>query len=327
MNSVALDTLLNPFMKLFEEANLNEILINSPTDIWIDKNGIFEKRAIDFIDINYLTNLANVIAQYTAQFISAEKPLLSASLSNGLRVQIVFKPICGTDNIVMSIRNNYKKLLTIDTLNEGGTFNSVSLQKKDTIYADLQKNLTEGKYIDFIKSAVENKKNILISGGASSGKTTLLNACLNHINTSERIITIEDVNEITLPNHLNKLHMIASRGQGVSQVSTINLIEASLRLRPDRIIVGELNGEEGLSFLRAINTGHTGSLATIHANSAVLAIEQLKLMIMQNNSNSLTMKDIHDYIYNMIDIIIHMKKNSSGARYIEEIWLNPTKIS
>ena len=144
---------------------------------------------------------------------------------------------------------------------------------------------TETKKIkEFLEYAVISKKNIIISGGTSTGKTTFTNATLRAIPSEERIITVEDAREIVLNDHPNRVHLIASKGgQGRAKVTTQDLIEACLRLRPDRIIVGELRGAEAFSFLRAINTGHPGSISTLHADSPAMALEQIKLMVMQAN--------------------------------------------
>lgn len=328
MTSVALDYLLNPFIDLFKEDGLNEILINRPGELWIDKKGVFERREVAFVDLSYLTNLSNAVAQYSSQFVSSENPLLSASLSNGLRIQVVFKPISGPNNIALAIRNSYQKKISLEDLNKNNIFAHVKeVYSQDAeVYKNMRSLSSNKKYFDLILYAIKNRRNIIVSGGTSSGKTTFLNACLNEIDTNERIVTIEDVQEINLANHENKLHLVSSKGsQGVSNVAVIDLIEASLRLRPDRIIVGELRGVEAFSFLRALNTGHPGSIATIHSDSPIMALDQLKLMVMQKNLG-LTISDIENYIYNVLDLVIQCKKGSNGLRYIDDIWINDRKF-
>lgn len=327
MTSVALESLLNPFFDLFKEDSLNEILINKPGELWIEKAGVFEKRLVDFINLDYLVNLSNVVAQYTSQFISSHQPLLSASLSNGLRIQIVFKPVAGPNNIALAIRNNFQKKLSLKYLHENHMFDYIkeSANVNLEVYNILRDMIDKKQYFESILYAIKKRKNIIVSGGTSSGKTTFLNACLNEIPSHERIITVEDVNEIILPNHENKLHLVASKGnQGVANVGIIDLIEASLRLRPDRLIVGELRGIEAFSFLRAINTGHPGSIATLHADNPMMALKQLELMVMQKNLG-LNIDDIEKYILSSLDIVIQCKKSSKGIRYIDDIWLNDQK--
>ena len=168
--------------------------------------------------------------------------------------------------------------------------------------------------------SVSERKNIIISGGTSTGKTTFTNACMQAIPSVERLISVEDAKEIDLSGHPNSVSLIASRGgQGRANVSTQDLIEACLRLRPDRIIVGELRGTEAFSFLRAINTGHPGSISTLHADTPEMAIQQMKLMVMQAGLG-MPPDDVLNYIRNVVDIIVQLKRGDKGRRYISEIY-------
>jgi type IV secretion system protein VirB11 len=174
------------------------------------------------------------------------------------------------------------------------------------------------RYREFLEAALRAKKNILISAGTSAGKTTFLNACLKGISTEERIITIEDTREVTPPQP-NRLHLLASRGgQGRAKVTPQQLLEASLRLRPDRIILGELRGAEAFTFLRAINSGHPGSITTIHADSPRLAVEQLALMVMQADLG-MERPQILEYVKSIIPIVIQLRRDNQGRRSISLI--------
>jgi type IV secretion system protein VirB11 len=188
---------------------------------------------------------------------------------------------------------------------------------KDTLLLQM---LDERKIKEFLQSAVRWRKNIIISGGTSTGKTTFTNAVLSAIDPSERLITIEDAREINLEHHKNRVHLLASKGgQGRSNVSTQDLVESCLRLRPERIIVGELRGAEAFSFLRAINTGHPGSISTLHADNPAMAIEQLKLMVMQAGLG-MPPGEIKDYIKSVVDIIVQLKKGANSVRYVSEVY-------
>jgi type IV secretion system protein VirB11 len=159
-----------------------------------------------------------------------------------------------------------------------------------------------------------------VSGGTSTGKTTFLNAVMKAVPVEERIITCEDAREIMIDHLPNHVHLMASKGgQGRAQVTTQDLIEACLRLRPDRIMVGELRGKEAFSYLRAVNTGHPGSISTLHADTPVLAIEQLILMIMQAGLG-VTREQIKDYVETVINVIIQLKRGEKGRRYVSEIY-------
>jgi type IV secretion system protein VirB11 len=180
--------------------------------------------------------------------------------------------------------------------------------------------LDQGAVKEFIKEAIKNKKNVIVSGGTSTGKTTFVNAALKEIPEMERIITVEDAREIKLDHILNRVHLLASKGgQGLAKVTTQDLIEACLRLRPDRIIVGELRGAEAFSFLRAVNTGHPGSISTLHADTPQLALEQLILMVMQAGLG-ITRDQIANYVENVIHVIIQLKRGKGGKRFVSEIY-------
>jgi type IV secretion system protein VirB11 len=202
-----------------------------------------------------------------------------------------------------------------------GMFDNASVgeveDKNDLILAKL---LQLGHIKDFLARAVIYKKNIIISGGTSTGKTTFTNAMIRAIPHEERLITVEDAREINLSSHPNRVHLLASKGaQGRAKVTTQDLIEACLRLRPERIIVGELRGSEAFSFLRAINTGHPGSISTLHADTPRMALEQLKMMVMQAGLG-MTPTEITSYIKNVVDIIVQLKRGAKGRRYISEIY-------
>lgn len=205
-----------------------------------------------------------------------------------------------------------------------GAFDNTATEKViDKNNEILNNYLKEKKIKEFLRHAVIYKKNVIVSGGTSTGKTTFTNAMLQEIPSDERLITCEDAREIVLNNHPNRLHLLASKGgQGRAKVTIQDLIEACLRLRPDRIIVGELRGVEAFSFLRAINTGHPGSISTLHADAPMMAIEQLKLMVMQAGLG-LPPDQIKEYIMRVVNIIVQLKRGEKGRRYVSEIYFKP----
>ena len=265
-----------------------------------------------------------MIAQSTEQTISEENPLLSGTLPNGFSIQVVISPACEAGTIGISIRKPSTINLDLDAYEKLGAFDSTATKKVvDENDAILKEYLEQKKIKEFLKHAVVNKKNIIISGGKSTGKTTFTNAMLREIPWDERLITCEDAREIVLNDHPNKLHLLASKGgQGRAKVTTQDLIEACLRLRPDRIIVGDLRGSEAFSFLRAINTGHPGSISTLHADTPLMAIEQLKLMVMQAGLG-LPPAQIKEYIMQVVNIVVQLKRAEKARRYISEIYFNP----
>jgi type IV secretion system protein VirB11 len=321
MSLTALDTYLTPLRSVFDRDGVSEISINRPGEAWIEMRGDMIREDLPELTLNHLKTMARLIAQSTDQGISEENPLLSATLPDGYRVQIVFPPACADGKVAFSIRKPTVMQLNLDTYEALGAFQStVSRREADPVDKELRNLLDTGAIKDFLKLAVRAKKNIIVSGGTSTGKTTFVNAALREIPIGERIITCEDAREVNLEHIPNCVHLLSSKGgQGRAKVTTQDLIEACLRLRPDRIIVGELRGSEAFSFLRAVNTGHPGSVSTLHADTPQLAIEQLCLMVMQAGLG-ITREQIKEYVENVIQVIVQLKRGDKGRRYVSEVY-------
>lgn len=322
MQYTALNKYLEPLELLFQDGDINEISINKPGEVWVEKNGEIVRKELPELDFSHLKGIAKLVAQATEQSLSGEFPLLSASLPNECRVQIVLPPVAESGKVIISIRKPSGAQLSLGEYDKMGAFEE--LKRRDVVSdvdVHLRKLLKGGEIKDFLELAVREKKNLIVSGGTSTGKTTFANSLLQEIPTHERIITVEDAREVVLSKHPNSVHLVASKGgQGRANVTTQDLIEACLRLRPDRIIVGELRGAEAFSFLRAINTGHPGSISTLHADAPKMAIEQLKLMVMQAGLG-IPPGQIKEYIMNVIDVIVQLKRTSRGKRFVSEILL------
>ena len=321
MSVAALDSYLLPLKQILDRDGVNEVSINRPHEVWIELKGDMIREELPTFDLEHLKSLGRLVAQATEQRLSEEEPLLSATLPSGYRIQIVFPPACEQGSVVISIRKPSSLKWSLEDYDKMGMFDSTSVgeveDKNDLILAKL---LKLNRIKDFLHRAVLYKKNIIISGGTSTGKTTFTNAVIRSIPHEERLITVEDAREVDLTSHPNRVHLIASKGgQGRSKVTTQDLIEACLRLRPERIIVGELRGSEAFSFLRAINTGHPGSISTLHADTPKMAIEQLKMMVMQAGLG-MTPSEITSYIKNVVDIVVQLKRGGKGRRYISEVY-------
>ena len=320
----ALDTYLAPLKKLLDEEGIQEISVNRPGEAWVERYGDMTHELLPEMTLEHMRGLANLIAQSTSQAISEEKPLLSANLPGGYRVQIIIPPACDA-GVVMAIRKQTTLNMDLDKYEQLGAFESTKtgMGHQDPADAILSDLYAKGDAKAFITKAVQSRKNIIISGGTSTGKTTFMNAALKALPVMDRIITVEDVREVNIEHIPNRVHLLASKGgQGRAKVTTQDLIEACLRMRPDRIIVGELRGAEAFSYLRAVNTGHPGSIATLHADSPALAIEQLILMIMQADLG-ITREQIKEYVQTIIQIIIQLKRGEKGRRYVSEIYFKP----
>lgn len=326
MSFAALETYLLPFKALFEEEGVAEISVNRSGEAWVEKRGDMRCEKLPALTIDHLKSLGRLIAQSTEQVISEEKPLLSATLPNGYRIQVVFPPACEAGTVCMSIRKGATQMFTFETYDKFGAFDTTATAEiEDPNTPMLLEHLAKKEIRQFLSKAIKCKKNIIISGGTSTGKTTFTNAALLEIPNEERLITVEDAREVQLPNHHNRVHLLASKGgQGRAHVTTQDLIEACLRLRPDRIIVGELRGSEAFSFLRAINTGHPGSIATLHADTPAMALEQLKLMVMQAGLG-MPPHEIRNYILAVVDIVVQLKRGDKGRRYISEVYFKEAK--
>ena len=321
-DNVFIERYLDAFRQHLEDPEISEICVNRPGELWIERMGAPSMELIESSSItdDHMMRLARQIARTTGQAINLQNPLLSASLPTGERVQVIIPPV-SPYGVILSIRKQVVKDIDLADYAAAGAFESVDwvtdANLKDSDLA--LRSLAEQKnFYEFISLAAKSKKNIIISGGTSTGKTTLLNAILKQIDPQERLITIEDTPEIR-PVHKNHIPLLASKGeQGVAEVTIQNLLEASLRLRPDSILLGELRGKEAYTFLRAVNTGHPGSITTVHADTPQGALKQIALMVMQANLG-LQNDQITDYIRSIIDIVVQLKR-ISGNRVISEVW-------
>ena len=322
MKNILLANHLQPLQTWLSCSEVSEISINRPGEIWVERRGAITRESAPELTRQHLQDLARLIATDTGQTISPEQPLLSAVLPEGQRVQIVFPPAVNESTIGFSIRKSSLLDFDLNWYGQNGCLGASPVREKRHHHEleQLRELQRAHRYQELLTVAIQQKRNILISGGTSTGKTTFLNALLKQIPRDDRIVTIEDVPEINVTQP-NSLSLFASRGrQGRSKIDIQDLLEASLRLRPDRIIIGELRGAEAFSFLRAVNTGHPGSIATLHADTPLLALEQLVLMVMQKNLG-LSREQIENYIRLVIDVVVQLKRGENGVRYVDEIYL------
>lgn len=306
--TVYLDAYLAPFEPWLSREDVTEILVNRPGEVWIEAadTPTMQRVPLPAVDDRHMQRLAEQIARASYQGVNRESPLLAATLPGGARVQFV-APSATRDHWAMAIRRHRLIDLPLDAYDHG-PFNEELTKDPIDPKADI---------IAYLKAAIRARQTILISGGTSTGKTTFLNALLGEVPKHERIIIVEDTPEIRLRSE-NSLGLVAVKGElGEARIGTDDLLQAALRLRPDRIVLGELRGKEAVSFLRAINTGHPGSFSTIHANSPAGAIEQLALMVMQAGLG-LSRVDTIAYARTMIDIIVQLDR-AGGQRRIAAI--------
>jgi type IV secretion system protein VirB11 len=312
---------LAPFLQQLERADVTDIYINRPGELWVETlGGETERKTVPEITEELLWRLARQVASITHQGISREHPLLAARLPDGARVQIVAPPAT-RGSMAVAIRKQVTANLSLNDYQASGAFAQV---RKGGVSNSLEDQLTGLHAAEdwgaFLRTAVRGRKTILVSGGTSTGKTTFLNALLQEIESEERLILIEDTPELLL-RHQNAIGLVAVRGAlGETAVTTDDLLVASLRLRPDRIILGELRGTEAFTFLRAVNTGHPGSLSTIHADNPERAFEQIALMVLQARIQ-MTRSDVIAYGKSVIDVIVQLQRHA-GQRHVSQVWWN-----
>ncbi|MCG9650775.1 CpaF family protein [Vibrio brasiliensis] len=292
---------LGPLQKLVDNDDISDIMINGPSDIFIEIGGKVEKSPIQFVNEKQLNTIAKRIASNVGRRIDESKPLCDARLLDGSRVNIVIPPLA-IDGTSISIRKFKEQKIKLENLVEFGAM-SVEMAK-------------------LLSIASHCKCNILISGGTGSGKTTLLNALSGFIGETERIVTIEDAAELQLQKpHIVRLETRQASVEGTGEVSARELVINALRMRPDRIIVGECRGGEAFEMLQAMNTGHDGSMSTLHANTPRDAIARTESMVMMATA-SLPIAAIRRTIVSAVDLIVQVKRLHDGSRkvmYISEI--------
>lgn len=320
---VFLAQFLAPIQQFLDRHDVSEVCINQPGTVWVEIAGGkgMQRHNIADIDERHIKNLAQQVAAASRQAVSGEKPLLSAALPTGERIQIILPP-CAPLGGAVSIRKQLVKNLSLTDYQKSGAFNRTiggRTHKHDDTDRQLARLLDANDHPGFIREAVKARKNILVSGGTSSGKTTFLNAIAKEISEHERLITIEDTPEVEL-SQPNRVSLIASKGeQGEAKVGVQELLEATLRLRPDRILLGELRGSEAYTYLRAVNTGHPGSITTLHADSPSGAFEQLALMVLQAEMG-LGHEEIMAYVKSVVEVVIQLKRTTGGQRIVSEIY-------
>ena len=288
-----------PITELLNDDSVTEIMVNGPDSIYVEVDGkIVKEESVSFINDKHIIRTIQRIVEPLGRTIDAANPMVDARLRDGSRLNAIIPPLSLTGP-VLTIRKFAKDLESIDDL--------------------LLKGALTNEMAIFLKACVESKCNIIISGGTGTGKTTLLNILSSFISPEERIITIEDAAELRLKQkHVISLETRLTNYEGEGEVTIRDLVRNSLRMRPDRIIVGEVRGKEAFDMMQAMNTGHEGSITTMHANGPIDALNRLETMILMNEM-SIPVAAVRGYIENAIDIIIQIDRLTDGRRKITSI--------
>lgn len=311
---------LEPIAFLLGRDDVTDLYVNRPDEVWAETlGGAIERHDVAGLDEAALMRLIGQIAAWSNQGINREHPLLSAVLPDGSRVQAIAPPAT-RGPMAIAIRKHVSADLSLDDYVAAGAFEeAVRSGDQERTHADdvLRSYRVKGDLAGLLRQSVRARRNILVSGGTSTGKTTFLNALIREIPEEERLITIEDTPELQL-SHANAIGLLAARGAlGEAQVTADDLVSASLRMRPDRIILGELRGSEAYAFLRAINTGHPGSMTTVHADSTEGAVEQIALLVLQGGSR-LSRQDVVNYIRGSIGVFVQLSR-VAGRRHVTQV--------
>ena len=317
---------ISPFLK---DPDVTEICINKPGEVFLETSQGWKKVEVESLNFDRARQFCTAVVNEsnTGQRITESEPMVSLTFPTGQRAQFVIPPACDAGKVSITVRLPSKHTKSLSQYSSDGFFNQIvdfnnQLSDHDKELLDLK----NGKcYEMFFKKAVEYKKNIVVSGATGSGKTTFMKALVNHIPLHERLISIEDARELFIP-HQNVVHLLYSKGgQGSANVSAKSCMESCLRMKPDRIILAELRGDESFYFIRNCASGHPGSITSCHAGSTIQPWDQLALMVKASQEGSgLEFDVIMKLLKQTIDIIVHIKAYS-GSRYITGIDFNPLK--
>ena len=288
-----------PLNELLNDSNISEIMVNGPNEVYVEIDGkILRDETVSFINSEHILRIISKMVSPFGKTIDSSTPMVDSRLPDGSRLNAIIPPL-SVNGPILTIRKFKRNINSIDDLLRNGT-------------------LTRDMAI-FLECAVKAKMNMVVCGGTGSGKTTILNILSNFIGEDERIITIEDAHELSLvQKHVIPLETRRTNYKSDTEVTMRDLVRNSLRMRPDRIIVGEVRGKEAFDMLQAMNTGHEGSLTTLHANGGVDALNRLETMVLMGNME-IPVPAIRDYIKNAIDLVINVERLTDGRRKVTSI--------
>jgi pilus assembly protein CpaF len=287
-----------PLERLLADDSITEIMVNGPFDVWVERQGRLFETTVRFTDESHLRRIINKMVAQIGRRIDESSPMVDARLPDGSRVNALIPPL-SLGGPLVTIRKFSKRRLDLSDLVRLGTLNTET--------------------VEFLQRCILAKLNILISGGTGSGKTTLLNALSTSIPDADRIITIEDAAELRLnQRHVLRLEARPKNIEGEGEIGIRELVRNSLRMRPDRIIVGEVRGAESLDMLQAMNTGHDGSLCTVHANTPRDALSRIETMVLMAGFE-LPVRAIRQQVASALDLIVHLERLEDGSRKVTAI--------
>lgn len=318
---------LQPIQRLLEPADVTELVINRPGEVGVEGPGGWRWHELPDLTPAWLATLANAAAAFTRQDVNAEMPICSTVLPQGERCQIVLPPAVPADSVSITIRKPSSVTFGMADFTRAGLFEAAkaATDELDETEDELLRLRDARAWPAFFELAVRARKNILISGATGSGKTTFSKGLIQLIPDHERLLTIEDTRELTVP-HRNVVHLIYSKDQqGLAKIGPKQLLESALRMRPDRILLQELRDGTAFFYLRNVNSGHPGSITTVHADSASLAFEQLTILVKESEGGrDLGRGDIRSLLHLLVDVVVQMKKVEGRFR-MTELYYDPLR--
>ena len=322
---------LRPLRDQLDADGVLEVCVNRPGAMMVERTDGWHAVDAPNLTLERCLSLATAVATYSDQQVNQEHPLLSATLPSGERVQFVIPPAVTRGTVSLTIRKPAQLIRRLDDFEREGLFQRTArvadgaTSEPSSFEQELTALRDAGRYVDFLRLAVQRHQTIVVSGKTGSGKTTFMKALVEEVTHRERLITIEDTPELMLPNHPNVVHLYYSRNaQGMAKVTAKSLLEACLRMKPDRILLAEVRGDECFYFVRLAASAHPG-MTSVHAATCALAIEQMALMIRESGAGGgLRMDEIKWLLGVVIDVIVQFDRDERG-RFISEIHYQPRR--
>lgn len=316
---------LAPLRRILDNPRVTEVCINRPFEVFIQSYDGWTTEALPFADYAWCRNFAKLVGSATHQRVDEVTPILSATLPTGERAQFVLPPATVGRHVSITIRRPGTRVRTLAELAAGGLFARCqeASEALDPGEQELVALKSRREYAAFIRLAVQLRKNIVVSGSTGTGKTTTSNALILEVPATERLITIEDAEELVLQHHPNSVRLLYSKGaQGLAKVTPRSLLESCLRMRPDRVFLSELRGQEAFDYLRVI-AAHPGSITSVHGSTARLALVQIMLLVKQSEAGqSLETADVWSLLYSLIDVVMQFGFDGTH-RFVQEVWYDP----
>ncbi len=326
--ATSVNEFLKPLRESLDRDGMLEVCLNRPGEILAESAQGWQVLPAPAMTMQRCLALATAVATYCDQQVNQERPLLAATLPSGERIQLVIPPAVTRGTVSITIRKPSMVVRRLEDFEHEGLFERMSeggpADTPQPFEQELMALKASRRYVEFLRLAVQQRQTIVVSGRTGSGKTTFMKALVEEVDRGERLITIQDTAELTLPNHPNAVHLFYSKdGQGTARVTAKSLLEACLRMKPDRIFLAEVRGDECFHFIRLAASGHPGSITSVHAGSCALAFEQMALMVRETGAGGgLTMAEIRRLLHLVVDVVVQFDRDHRG-RFIAEIAYAP----